>query len=144
MKNVERLLDYCVLCSICMSDAILLLMLMLLAARLQYFSPEGKLKMLKSQWPNPHFCPRFKKSEISILPNIPIITIGFFPKEGRKPSLAFKGGGGGETSLDGNAATKAPFVYFVEGRSLSSHKWRCLHLGGALMEICISHSSYLW
>ena len=48
MKNVERLLDYCVLCSICMSDAILLLMLMLLAARLQYFSPEGELKMLKS------------------------------------------------------------------------------------------------
>ena len=103
------------------------------AARLQYFSPEGKLKMLKSQWPNPHFCPRFKKSEISILPNIPIITIGFFPKEGRKPSLAFKGGEG-KTSLEGNAATKAPFVYFIEGRSLSSHKWRCLHLGGALME----------
>ena len=145
MKNVERLLDYCVLCSICMSDAILLLMLMLLAARLQYFSPEGKLKMLKSQWPNPHFCPRFKKSEISILPNIPIITIGFFPKEGRKPSLAFKGGEG-KTSLEGNAATKAPFVYFIEGRSLSSHKWRCLHLGGALMEHFLEGSTLqeLW
>ena len=34
-----------------------------------------------------------------------------------------------------NFELKGPIIYFIEGRSLSSHnKWRFLHLAGALME----------
>ena len=93
MKNVKTSRLRYVWCNIAT-----FLMLMLLPVCNIFLPKELKMPKVNDLT---HFCPRFKKSEISTY-QIPIITIGFFPKEGGNPFRPSKAGGGGKTSLDGN------------------------------------------